>query len=408
MIVGKRRAGYSKSVIKRRKGNNVAKKKGRRYFKKRKTFYWHRRRRYRGRYARRFARRLRRRSSRNYTYITRTKMHQNNDVFTFDHQTLNSTFKIINIAGAGKWWPDEGEDSLNAARWNEYQCRKLVKVTFTVTDWRIYMERQMKRTITAASTLDATHAEFDADILPLNSIKIRWDFIHKYDVTKGIRDSTPLQFVADVNPLPFVLTKPGPQMWMEEHFYVANVSRKRGLYLTHKPRYTGNQGWVGEQVNPQIDNVRYHTSSDPSFRTTVPQPLTEIYYDNMMRHYSFHEILRIQGARPYKVDWIRNNTSGQLLPLEIFWSPKLVYYVEPQLPAMYLIQTTEEIRSYNIYVVCNVKLSTTWKCWNKVPDSLEKPTAVHSGKFDSIFPEFDMAVDENKPLPKNKAGGSNE
>ena len=198
-------------------------------------------------------------------------MHQNNDVFTFDHQTLNSTFKIINIAGAGRWWPEEGEDSLNAARWNEYQCRKLVKVTFSVTDWRIYMERQMKRTLTAASTLDTSHTEFDADIIPLQSIRIRWDFIHKYDVTKTIRDTSPLQFVADVNPLPFVLTKPGPQMWMEEQFYLANVSRKKGLYMTHKPRYTGNQGWVGEQVNPQIDNVRYHTSSDPSFRTTVPQ-----------------------------------------------------------------------------------------------------------------------------------------
>ena len=80
-----------------------------------------------------------------------TKMHQNNDVFTFDHQTLNSTFKIINITGAGKWWPEDGEDSLNAARWNEYQCRKLVKVTLSVTDWRIYMERQMKRTLPASS-----------------------------------------------------------------------------------------------------------------------------------------------------------------------------------------------------------------------------------------------------------------
>ena len=80
-------------------------------------------------------------------YITRTNIHQNNDVF--DHTTLDSTFKIINIAGAGKWWPEEGEDSLNAARWNEYQCRKLVKVSFSVTDWRIYMERQMKRTLTS-------------------------------------------------------------------------------------------------------------------------------------------------------------------------------------------------------------------------------------------------------------------
>ena len=71
----------------------------------------------------------------------------------------------------------------------------------------------------------------------------------------------------------------------------------------------------------------------------------------MTRHYSFHEILRIQGARPYTVDWIRNATSGQLLPLEIYWSPKIVYYVEPQLPARYLIDSTEEIRSYNIYVV---------------------------------------------------------
>ena len=134
MLLGKRKAGYSKVVKKIRRGNNVSKKKGRRFWKKRRTLYW----RYRGRYARRFARRRRRRASRNYTYITRTKTHQNNDVFTFDHTTLDSTFKIINIAGAGKWWPEEGEDSLNAARWNEYQCRKLVKVSFIPCSTKIF------------------------------------------------------------------------------------------------------------------------------------------------------------------------------------------------------------------------------------------------------------------------------
>ena len=79
-----------------------------------------------------------------------------------------------------------------------------------------------------------------------------------------------------------------------------------------------------------------------------------------------------------------------------------MYYVEPQLPAMYLIQSTEAIRSYNIYVVCHVKLTTTWKCWSKVPDSLEIHSAVHFG-FSStlIFPEFDMVVD-NKPCVQRR------
>ena len=72
-------------------------------------------------------------------------------------------------------------------------------------------------------------------------------------------------------------------MWMEEQFYLANVRRKKGLYMNYKPVYTGNLGWVGEPVFPQNAGVRY-TASDPSFRTTVPQPLTEIFYDNMMRH----------------------------------------------------------------------------------------------------------------------------
>ena len=38
---------------------------------------------------------------------------------------LDSTFyQIINPAGAGKWWPEEGEDPLPyAALWKEYQCR---------------------------------------------------------------------------------------------------------------------------------------------------------------------------------------------------------------------------------------------------------------------------------------------
>ena len=126
-------------------------------------------------------------------YITRTNIHQNNDVF--DHTTLDSTFKIINIAGAGKWWPEEGEDSLNAARWNEYQCRKLVKVSFSVTDWRIYMERQMKRTLTSRIYIKIPlilNLMQIFLILPLQSIRIRWDFIHKYDVTKATKDSNPL------------------------------------------------------------------------------------------------------------------------------------------------------------------------------------------------------------------------
>ena len=103
------------------------------------------------------------------------------------------------------------------------------------------------------------------------------------------------------------------------------------------------------------------------------------------------------------MDWIRNVISGQLLPMEIYWAPKIVYYVEPQLPGRYLIDSTEEKRVYNIYVVCNVKLTTTWKCWNKVPDNYEQPTAVYSGKFDSIFPEFHMGStsgDDNKEKAK--------
>ena len=92
-----------------------------------------------------------------------------------------------------------------------------VKVTFSVTDWRIYNERQLKRTfLFTASTMDTSQTEFDADIKPLQCIRIRCDSIHKYDVTKSSKDSNPLQFVADVNPLPNLLTQDGPQTFLEE------------------------------------------------------------------------------------------------------------------------------------------------------------------------------------------------
>ena len=250
---------------------------------------------------------------------------------------VGKTFKMSCDKG-GSWFPmnDMGQ-VLNAAKWNMYRHKKLLRANFRYSNCRMYMETVVGHRDPGQDVADDEGFDLTRDIDKLSTVEIHWDFPHKYDV--DLAKDQPEEVKSGLR----------PQRWMMSTWYKTILSRYNGFHYAYTPVYSGNLGRDG------TSEVK-----DPQFG----QPLDETYHFGDMSGLKFTDVLREMGCKAVHIDRVKPTKNTPTYHVkDTFWSPTVVMYVDPILPVSYCSRSATTVKEYYVYIKFDVVVYTRWKLY---------------------------------------------
>ena len=134
----------------------------------------------------------------------------------------------------GAWLPlNDQAQVLNAAKFNMYRHKRLLRASFNYSNCRMYMETLVGHRDPPADPNSKEGFEVTRDMERLTSVEVHWDFPHRYDVDMAAEG--PVEIKGSLR----------PQRWMMASWYKQILTKTRGLKYSYTPVYTGNLGRDG-------------------------------------------------------------------------------------------------------------------------------------------------------------------